>query len=74
MSESNLPQPVETEQAPVPDEPINPWARNLYFDPDVERHPAVRVIREHFPGAILDIVRFRDETALRCRGAALLAD
>ena len=54
MSESNLPQPVETEQAPVPDEPINPWAR----------HPAVRVIREHFPGAILDIVRFRDETTI----------
>src|SRR5687767_14327187 len=36
----------------------------MYFDPDVERHPVVRVIREHFPGAIVDVVCFRDETTI----------
>ena len=67
MSEGNLPQTVETDQTPAATEPVDPWARENYFDPDVERHPAVRVIRETFPGAILDIVRFRDETTIHIR-------
>jgi NADH-quinone oxidoreductase subunit C len=50
--------------APVATEPTDPWAREMYTDLDVERHPAVRAIRDHFPGAIVDIVRFRDETTI----------
>jgi NADH-quinone oxidoreductase subunit C len=72
VSEGNLPQTVETDQAPVVTEPVDPWAREMYFDPDVERHPAVRVIREAFPDAILDIVRFRDETTIHIRPELLL--
>ncbi len=49
------------------------WGRRAWVDPDVERHPAVRVIREHFPNAIVDIVRFRDETTIHIR-AELLRD
>lgn len=64
MSEGNLPQTVETDQTPVT---TNPWAREMYFVDDVEQHPAVRVIRESFPDAILDIVRFRDETTIHVR-------
>ena len=64
MSDGNLPQQLETEYSPVATEPGDPWARAMYFDPDVEQHPAVRVIREYFPGAIQDIVRFRDETTI----------
>jgi NADH-quinone oxidoreductase subunit C len=42
----------------------DPWGRAAYVHEDVERHPAVRVIREHFPNTILDIIRFRDETTV----------
>ncbi len=31
---------------------------------DVERHPAVRELRESFGPAIVDVVRFRDETTI----------
>jgi NADH-quinone oxidoreductase subunit C len=72
VSEGNLPQTIETEQAPVTTEPADPWARELYFDADVNRHPAIRVIRDAFPDAILDIVRFRDETTVHIRPELLL--
>jgi NADH-quinone oxidoreductase subunit C len=72
VSEGNLPQTIETEQAPVATEPVDPWARELYFDADVNRHPAIRVIRDAFPDAILDIVRFRDETTVHIRPELLL--
>jgi NADH-quinone oxidoreductase subunit C len=49
------------------------WGRDAWTDPDVERHPAVRVLREQFPQAIVDIVRFRDETTIHIR-AELLRD
>jgi len=42
----------------------DPWGRGAWVDPDVEKHPAVRVLRERFPDTILDIVRFRDETTI----------
>lgn len=45
-------------------EASDPWGRDAYVHEDVERHPAVRVIREHFPTTILDVVRFRDETTI----------
>lgn len=67
MSEGNLPKTVETETVPVVTESVDPWARAMYFVDDVEQHPAVRVIRESFPDAILDIVRFRDETTIHVR-------
>jgi NADH-quinone oxidoreductase subunit C len=67
VSEGNLPETVETENAPVVTTPSDPWAREMYFADDVEQHPAVRVIRETFPDAILDIVRFRDETTIHIR-------
>ncbi|MDQ2683904.1 MAG: NADH-quinone oxidoreductase subunit C [Chloroflexota bacterium] len=39
----------------------------MYFADDVEQHPAVRVVREAFPDAIVEIVRFRDETTIHVR-------
>lgn len=72
MSEGELAQTTETEQAPVATEPVDPWAREMYFDPDIERHPAVRAIRAAFPDAIVDVVRFRDETTIHVRPELLL--
>ncbi len=40
------------------------WTRERYFADDVETHPALRVLREAFPHAIVDAVRFRDETTI----------
>jgi NADH-quinone oxidoreductase subunit C len=51
----------------------DPWGRAAYVDDDVERHPAVRVLRERFPGTILEIVRFRDETTIHVRRQDLRA-
>jgi NADH-quinone oxidoreductase subunit C len=48
-------------------EAADPWGRAAYVDDDVERHPAVRVLREHLPHTIVDIVRFRDETTIHVR-------
>jgi NADH-quinone oxidoreductase subunit C len=67
VSEGNLPQPGASESAPAVAEATDPWARQNYFTEDVERHPAVLLIRESFPDAILDIVRFRDETTIHVR-------
>jgi NADH-quinone oxidoreductase subunit C len=44
--------------------PANPWARELYFHENVDWHPAVQDLREQFGPAILDVVRFRDETTI----------
>jgi NADH-quinone oxidoreductase subunit C len=43
------------------------WGRGAYVDPDVERHPALRALRERFPDTVLDVVRFRDETTIHVR-------
>jgi NADH-quinone oxidoreductase subunit C len=67
VSEGNLPVPTEESELPVVAEPADPWARENYFADDAAWHPAVRVIRETFPDAILDIVRFRDETTIHVR-------
>lgn len=40
------------------------WARDLWTDPDLEKHPVVRALRASFPDAVLDIIRFRDETTI----------
>ncbi|HEV2527494.1 MAG TPA: NADH-quinone oxidoreductase subunit C [Thermomicrobiales bacterium] len=40
------------------------WTRDDWYDDDVERHPALRVLRQRLPEAILAAVRFRNETTL----------
>jgi NADH-quinone oxidoreductase subunit C len=49
----------------------DPWGRGAYVDPDVEKHPVVRALRERFPETIADIVRFRDETTIHIRAEDL---
>jgi len=51
-------------------EPLDPWARELYFDDDVEKHPALRELRAAMPEVIVDVVRFRDETTIHVRREA----
>ena len=48
----------------------DPWARERYFDDDVERHPALRELRAAMPEIIVDVVRFRDETTIHVRREA----
>ncbi len=53
---------------------VNPEAgsgRSDWYDEDVERHPALRVLRERLPDAIIAAVRFRNETTLHVEPAAL---
>lgn len=50
--------------------PIDPWARELYFADDVELHPALRELRATMPDALVDVVRFRDETTIHVRREA----
>jgi NADH-quinone oxidoreductase subunit C len=57
--------------------PVDPWGRDQFFVDDTEAHPAVRVLRETMPDAIVDVVRFRDETTIhvapeQLREAAIL--
>lgn len=40
------------------------WSRDAYYHEDVEQHPAVRLLRAQMPDAIVDIIRFRDETTI----------
>jgi NADH-quinone oxidoreductase subunit C len=67
VSEGNLPQSTGTDTELVVTDPVDPWDRSMYFADDVEQHPAVRVVREAFPDAIVEIVRFRDETTIHVR-------
>jgi NADH-quinone oxidoreductase subunit C len=55
----------------APAETTDPWDRSLYFDPDVEKHPAVRELRRQFGDAVVDVVRFRDETTIHVRSDLL---
>jgi NADH-quinone oxidoreductase subunit C len=50
----------------VADEALG-WGRELYTDPDLNKHPVVRELRAHFPDDVLDIIRFRDETTIHVR-------
>jgi NADH-quinone oxidoreductase subunit C len=65
VSEGNVPEQSSEEATPLVT--VDPWSREAYFDPDVERHPAVRELRTGMPDAIVDIVRFRDETTIHVR-------
>ncbi len=40
------------------------WSRDRWFHDDIELHPALFVLRAAFPDAIVDAVRFRDETTI----------
>ena len=40
------------------------WSRDRWFHDDIEVHPALIVLRAAFPEAIVDAVRFRDETTI----------
>jgi NADH-quinone oxidoreductase subunit C len=70
LSDGSTPETPTTDLATTGAEAIapaatdDPWHRSLYFDPDVEKHPAVRELRKVFPEAIVDVVRFRDETTI----------
>jgi len=57
--------------APQPAIEGDPWARALYYDEDVEKHPVVRELRRVFPDDVLDIIRFRDETTIHVRPSQL---
>ena len=43
------------------------WSRERWFHDDVELHPALFVLRTAFPDAIVDAVRFRDETTIHVK-------
>ncbi|HLL51774.1 MAG TPA: NADH-quinone oxidoreductase subunit C [Thermomicrobiales bacterium] len=40
------------------------WSREHWFHDDIEVHPALVVLRAAFPDAVIDAVRFRDETTI----------
>ena len=40
------------------------WSRERWFAEDIEAHPALILLRAAFPNAIVDAVRFRDETTI----------
>lgn len=62
---SNAPQ-VE---ALTPDSSIG-TIRTAWFADDMERHPAVTVLRAAMPEALIDVVRFRDETTIHVQPEA----
>ncbi|MBA3449672.1 MAG: NADH-quinone oxidoreductase subunit C, partial [Chloroflexia bacterium] len=43
------------------------WSRDRWFHDDIELHPALSVLRAAFPDAIVDAVRFRDETTIHVK-------
>jgi NADH-quinone oxidoreductase subunit C len=53
-----------TELEVAEEQPTDPWARENYFHPNVEWHPAVREAKASFGPAIVDVVRFRNETTI----------
>ncbi len=69
MSDGTATQTAETAVAPTT--PVEPWARAMYTDPDIELHPAVRLLRERMPGVIVELVRFRDETTIHVQRKSL---
>ncbi len=43
------------------------WSRDRWFHQDIEAHPALIVLRAAFPDAIVDAVRYRDETTVHVK-------
>ncbi len=52
--------------------PDEHWTRDDWYDDDVERHPALRVLRQRLPDAVIAAVRFRNETTLHVEPRMLL--
>ncbi len=71
MTDAESNDPTETEAIAEVQPPDDIWARHLYFDDDVSWHPAARDLSEQFGPAILDVVRFRDETTIHVKPAYL---
>ncbi|MCC6674894.1 MAG: NADH-quinone oxidoreductase subunit C [Thermomicrobiales bacterium] len=60
---------TEQTSQPVVTAPQDPWGRDAYFHDDVELHPAVREARAAFGAAIVNVVRFRNETTIHVQPA-----
>jgi NADH-quinone oxidoreductase subunit C len=45
--------------------------REVWFADDLEQHPAVALLRATMPDAIVDVIRFRNETTIHIRPEAL---
>lgn len=58
---------IQSELESAPSEPEDIWARENYFHDNVDWHPAVREVREAFGPAIVDVVRFRNETTIHVK-------
>lgn len=43
---------------------LDDWSRDAWFADDLEAHPALRVLRADFAHAVVDAVRFRNETTI----------
>src|SRR3954464_6858205 len=43
------------------------WSRDRWFNEDIEAHPALIVLRASFADAVVDAVRFRDETTIHVK-------
>src|SRR3954469_10302652 len=43
------------------------WSRDRWFAEDIEVHPGLTAIRAEFPDAVVDAVRFRDETTIHVK-------
>ncbi len=54
-------------EALAPELDLADWSREAYFADDLERHPAVVLLNATLPDAILDIIRFRNETTIHVR-------
>ncbi len=50
-----------------PDQEEPDWSREAYTYEEIDRHPAVRILKAEFGDGVLDIVRFRDETTIHVR-------
>jgi NADH-quinone oxidoreductase subunit C len=51
----------------TPDIRDSDWDRGVWFAEDLNQHPAVQVLNAQMPGAVLDVIRFRDETTIHVR-------
>jgi NADH-quinone oxidoreductase subunit C len=75
VSEPTAPQATEAEveirETAVQVGGTRPAGRDAWFDANLENHPVVIELREAFPGDVLEVIRFRDETTLHVRREAL---
>jgi NADH-quinone oxidoreductase subunit C len=46
---------------------VDAWSRDRWINEDIEAHPALIVLRAAFADAVVDAVRFRDETTIHVK-------